>query len=657
MAFWRVAGFAQPSPIEQILDKEEYTLEELLDEDDIIQECKSLNGRLIAFLREKPVVEQLLRYLVQPPTDPDDPKKQYKYPFTACEVFCCEVEAVFNTLLEDEALLGLLFSLLDAEPPLSCKTAGYFGRVVGQLLLRKTNEMMQYLSNNDGLLEKLVAHLDVTSIADVIKRLAGADEQSAMVFMPMHTQWLVETRLLDMLLERLGPGWPGDAVTNAADVLTAVAHTQPSALSAKLMQPASISALFKRALEPGGAVIVPALEVCSALLRPRRGGPGGDGAGGSPAGSSGGDGGGGEAAAGYGEGGGGGGGAAPRAEAMGAMLAYLPALVSFLASQDADATQETPYGLLAPPLGRARLKVVELLAVLLHVGDEAVEGALVAANAMGLVLDLFAQYPFNNLLHHQVHSMLEGVMGRASPAMVEHAFTTCRLVAWLSGLPVEGPLRAGYLGHVTQIANLVVAAAAQKQPVADALAGDAAWHAFVGGELQRRNEMEDVSHWECGRPASTEMGELGSDGDDYQVCNDLDLEQMQGMQPALYHRYGVLDDIDDDDDEDEGAASGLAAPGALGGGGGAGGEYGGAAYGTMLAAAMQNMDISDAGGSGRGLEGEGGGGPAGGGAPEGGGGAEGGGGEGVGGARAADGGWSLLAHPGGLRLGLGVANV
>ena len=43
--FWAepACAFAQ-----QILDKENYTLEELLDEDDIIQECKSLNGRLIA---------------------------------------------------------------------------------------------------------------------------------------------------------------------------------------------------------------------------------------------------------------------------------------------------------------------------------------------------------------------------------------------------------------------------------------------------------------------------------------------------------------------------------------------------------------------------------------------------------------------------------
>lgn len=66
-----------------------------------------------------------------------------RYPFTSCEVLCCEVEAVFNTLLEDEELMALLFSLLDQPPPLSAKVAGYFGRVVGLLLLRKTNEMMQ----------------------------------------------------------------------------------------------------------------------------------------------------------------------------------------------------------------------------------------------------------------------------------------------------------------------------------------------------------------------------------------------------------------------------------------------------------------------------------------------------------------------------------
>jgi hypothetical protein len=56
-SLWALLGSIHPNSraetpacaavLQQILDKEEFTLEELLDEDDIIQECKSLNGRLI----------------------------------------------------------------------------------------------------------------------------------------------------------------------------------------------------------------------------------------------------------------------------------------------------------------------------------------------------------------------------------------------------------------------------------------------------------------------------------------------------------------------------------------------------------------------------------------------------------------------------------
>ena len=35
--FWRANSFQQASPVEALLDKEGYTLEELLEEDDLIQ--------------------------------------------------------------------------------------------------------------------------------------------------------------------------------------------------------------------------------------------------------------------------------------------------------------------------------------------------------------------------------------------------------------------------------------------------------------------------------------------------------------------------------------------------------------------------------------------------------------------------------------------
>jgi len=58
-----------------------------------------------------PLLPQV-QYLVEPPPQGAEPKRSFKYPFTACEIFCCEVEGIFNTLLENEDVLGQLFSLL-----------------------------------------------------------------------------------------------------------------------------------------------------------------------------------------------------------------------------------------------------------------------------------------------------------------------------------------------------------------------------------------------------------------------------------------------------------------------------------------------------------------------------------------------------------------
>lgn len=47
MSFWRTFGFHTVSAVETILDKESFTLEELLDEEEILQEVKSQNKKLL----------------------------------------------------------------------------------------------------------------------------------------------------------------------------------------------------------------------------------------------------------------------------------------------------------------------------------------------------------------------------------------------------------------------------------------------------------------------------------------------------------------------------------------------------------------------------------------------------------------------------------
>lgn len=43
---WRL-GFAQQSAIDQLLEGDSFTLTQLLDEDDLLQECKQLNKKLV----------------------------------------------------------------------------------------------------------------------------------------------------------------------------------------------------------------------------------------------------------------------------------------------------------------------------------------------------------------------------------------------------------------------------------------------------------------------------------------------------------------------------------------------------------------------------------------------------------------------------------
>ena len=54
-----------------------FTLEELLSEDDVIQECKYMNSNLIEYLARPEVVDKLVRYVI---TNPEEEIAENKVP-------------------------------------------------------------------------------------------------------------------------------------------------------------------------------------------------------------------------------------------------------------------------------------------------------------------------------------------------------------------------------------------------------------------------------------------------------------------------------------------------------------------------------------------------------------------------------------------------
>src|SRR4051812_28538765 len=64
--FWRFGGYSNTSKIDLLLDKSDVTVEELLQESDLIQEVARQNSKLLDYLRNENVLDSLLQYIIKP---------------------------------------------------------------------------------------------------------------------------------------------------------------------------------------------------------------------------------------------------------------------------------------------------------------------------------------------------------------------------------------------------------------------------------------------------------------------------------------------------------------------------------------------------------------------------------------------------------------
>ena len=96
--------------------------------DCFMQEAKSVNGRLVAYLRKPDNLRKLVLYVIgQPPAKPGEAARESdvrtRHSLAACEALCSLAEELPELLSGNEALLRTLFSATGADPALTCPCA------------------------------------------------------------------------------------------------------------------------------------------------------------------------------------------------------------------------------------------------------------------------------------------------------------------------------------------------------------------------------------------------------------------------------------------------------------------------------------------------------------------------------------------------------
>uniref|UniRef100_A0A8C6E9R6 Protein phosphatase 6 regulatory subunit 1 n=1 Tax=Moschus moschiferus TaxID=68415 RepID=A0A8C6E9R6_MOSMO len=467
--FWKF-DLHTSSHLDTLLEREDLSLPELLDEEDVLQECKVVNRKLLDFLLRPLHLQAMVAWVTQEPPASGEERLRYKYPSVACEILTSDVPQINDALGADESLLHRLYGFLQSSGSLNPLLASFFSKVMGVLINRKTDQLVSFLRKRDDFVGLLLQHIGTSAIMDLLLRLLTCVERPQLRRDVVN--WLNEEKIVQRLIEQIHPSKDDNQHSNASQSLCDIIRLsreqmiqvqdspEPDQLLATLEKQETIEQLLSNMLEGerSPSVLVSGIQVLLTLLEPRR----------------------------------------PRSESV--------TVNNFFSSVDGQ---------------------LELLAQATLDGAVSSAGALHALRPrLGcfhqLLLeppeDLFFHYVFNNFLHAQVELCVSTMLSSGPPAdsssdvpaenpVVKHLLQRCRLVeriltSWEENDRVQsaGGPRKGYMGHLTSVANALVQNS-EKGPNAEQLQQllkelpqeqRERWEVFVSGPLAETNKKNTV---------------------------------------------------------------------------------------------------------------------------------------------------------------------
>ncbi|XP_068220681.1 serine/threonine-protein phosphatase 6 regulatory subunit 3 isoform X12 [Palaemon carinicauda] len=532
--FWKY-NFGSSAHIETLLQKDDVTLYELMDEAELLQECKAQNKNLIDFLTKAEILDELVCLVVNEPAVDGELQMRFKYANLAAELLTADVPVIINKLVASANLLDILYKFLEKTKPLNPLLASFFSKVLGMLVQRRSEQnwysyqftcfqVLDFLKSKGDFVDLAVRHVGTSAIMDLLLRLICNLEEDE--FRQVVHQWLNDSQLVERLVDRLSPDADPEEHSSADNLLCEISTScrdvgsdsiQTNPLLLSLESEETINKLLDLLLheERSESSLSHVINVLLTLLSPKsslqlincqpasqqqqqqqQGLQQSTSVESSDSDSS--------------EG---------RKNVVARTIAKrLPSLHNILVHPPKKGLLLTAYGQEVEPLGSTRLQVVTLVAALVAANDPIVHNALYELNTIDHLLDLFFKYSLNNFLHTQVEMCLIAILTKAPIASTPPSDTEHHLLTQLftEGRIIDRILSAyedtnesseckthnvkGYMGHLRQIANTIVQQAEFgpnehriKQLIQDLPGGKATqWDDFVSNtlaEVNRKNEI------------------------------------------------------------------------------------------------------------------------------------------------------------------------
>ncbi|XP_059614467.1 serine/threonine-protein phosphatase 6 regulatory subunit 3 [Phlebotomus argentipes] len=199
--------------IEALLNKENPLLTEILEDQDILQECRTQNTKLVQFLNRPDILEELVTLIItEPPADVAE-SERFKHSNLACEILTSDLPSLNQSLVSDPAILQKLYSFLERKPPLNPLLMSFFCKTFGMLIARKQHQdwfayqyvcitVLDFIKSRQDFLGAMLQHMGTPVIMDlllyIIMHIQGPELRQSLL------EWFNQQNLIERLIQALG---------------------------------------------------------------------------------------------------------------------------------------------------------------------------------------------------------------------------------------------------------------------------------------------------------------------------------------------------------------------------------------------------------------------------------------------------------------------